>query len=77
MCCRISREEKSTTEVPLCAMPNLWVSTDMEVTPGTEKSNAGICREGGEAGSNGDHMSRQARISRIRGSAGPGRGEVT
>ncbi len=28
--------------VPLCAMPNLCVSTDMEVTPGTAKSKGGV-----------------------------------
>ena len=29
----------SSTEVPLNANPYLWVSADMDVTPGTDRSN--------------------------------------
>ena len=36
-----SQGETWADRTPLCAMPNLWVSTLMLVTPGTEKSKGG------------------------------------
>lgn len=41
---RISAVEYMTTEDPLGAKPNLCVSVEMDVTPGTRKSNGGSLR---------------------------------
>ena len=38
---RNSGERYRTTEVPLAAKPNLWVSADIDVTPGRRKSKGG------------------------------------
>ena len=38
---RLSQQEREGRGTPLCAMPNLCVSTLMLVTPGTAKSKGG------------------------------------
>ena len=37
--CRSAGDAYRTTDEPFCARPYLCVSTDMDVTPGTRKSN--------------------------------------
>ena len=39
---RSALSRKARTEVPFSAYPYLWVSAEIEVTPGTRKSNSGM-----------------------------------